>query len=213
VRAGGRPGHEGWFRIDGQPVAGRPATIRASLSPAGARTVEFYLVGERGDAIRTLQLQPLNSTEEFLGTADLPVMPFRIAVKGLDANGKQYQRFFARLFHAESVEVSWSRTFDELSAGSAKQAEFTIRNTGYARTFKLTVTDARKFVSKFEPTELMLGPGQSGTIRVGLTVPPGTSQNVGDDVIVVATSTAGPATSNSTVAHFSVTTPVANPNR
>ena len=213
VRAGGRPGHEGWFRIDGQPVAGRPATIRASLSPAGARTVEFYLADERGDAIQTLQLQPLNSTEEFLGTGDLPGMPFRIAVKGLDANGKQYQRFFARLFHAESVEVSWSRTFDELSAGSAKQAEFTIRNTGYARTFKLTVTGARKFVSKFEPTELMLGPGQSGTIRVGLTVPPGTAQNVGDDVIVVATSTAGPATSNSTVAHFSVTAPVANPNR
>src|SRR6266403_2866580 len=88
VRLGGRPGHEGWFRIDGQPVAGRPATIRTSLSPAGARTVEFYLAGERGDAIRTLQLQPLNSTEEFLGTADLPDMPFRIAVKGLDANGR-----------------------------------------------------------------------------------------------------------------------------
>jgi hypothetical protein len=212
VRTGGRPGHEGWFRIDGQPVAGRPATIRASLSSAGARKVEFYLAGERGETIRTLRLQPLSS-EEFLGTADLPDMPFRIAVRGLDSNGRQYQRFFAQLFHAESVEVSWSPAYDELPAGSEQQAEFTVRNTGYPRTFKLTVTDARKFVSKFEPKELTLGQGQSGTIRVGLTVPSGTSQGVGDDVVVVATSTAGPFTSNSAVAHFSVTVPATNSNR
>src|SRR5437879_1628420 len=140
-------------------------------------------------------------------------MPFRIAVKGLDANGKQYQRFFAHLFHAEAAEVSWNRAFGELPAGSAKQAEFTVRNNGYPRTFKLTVTDARQFVSKVEPTEFMLGTNQSETVRVGLRVPAGTSQGIGDDVVVVATSTTGPATSNSSVAHFSVTAPATNPNR
>jgi len=212
VRAGGRPGHEGWFRIEGQPVAGRPATIRALLSSAAARTTEFYLAGERGETIRILQLQPIDS-EEFLGTVDLPGMPFRIAVKGLDSNGRQYQRFFAKLFHPEGVEVSWNRTFDELRAGSSKQAEFTVRNTGYSRTFKLTVTDARHFVSKVEPTEFTLGPDQSETVRVSLTVPAGTSQAIGDDVVVVATSTAGPATSNSSVGHFSVTAPASNPSR
>ena len=186
VRAGGRPGHEGWFRIDGQPIAGRPATIRALLSSAEARTVQFYLAGERGETIRTLQLQPLNSTEEFFGTVDLPGMPFRIAVKGLDSNGRQYQRFFAHLFHPGGVEVSWNRTFDELPAGSSRQAEFTVRNTGYSRTFRLTVTDTRHFVSKVEPTEFTLGPDQLETVRVALTVPPGTSQAIGDDVVVVA---------------------------
>jgi hypothetical protein len=207
VRTGGRPGHEGWFRIDGQPLGGKAATIRASLSASGARTVEFYLAGVHGDPIRTLRMQPSGSTEEFLGSAELPDSPFRIAVRGLDANGRQYQRFFPSLFHAESVEVSWNRAFDELPAGSAKQAEFTIRNVGYARTFKLTATDARRFVSKVEPTELMLGPGESGTIRIGLTVPSGTPQGTGDDLVVVAASTAGPATSNSAVVYFSVTGP------
>jgi len=207
VRKGGRPGHEGWFRIDGQPLAGRPATIRASFSAAGARTVEFYLASERGDPIRALQLQALDSREEFLGSVDLPGMAFRMAVKGVDANGKQYQRFFAHLFHPEGVEVSWNRAFDQLPAGSARQAEFTVRNSGYSRTFKLTVTDSRQFVSKVEPAEFMLGSDQSETVRVGLTVPAGTSQGIGDDLVVVATSTAGPATSNSSVAHFSVTAP------
>src|SRR5205823_93528 len=111
---------------------------------AGARTVEFYLANDHGEPIRALRMQPLSS-EEFLGSVDLPDTPFRIAVKGLDFNGKQYQRFFPSLFHAESVEVSWNRAFDELPVGSATQAEITVRNLGYARTFKLTVTDARRF--------------------------------------------------------------------
>ena len=213
VRKGGRPGHEGFFRIDGQPVAGRPALIRATLSSAGARTVDFYLAGERGEMIRRLQMQPINSAnDEFSGTTEVPATPFRVAVTGIDSNGKQYQRFFAHLFHAESVEVSWNRTFDELPAGSTKQAEFTVRNSGFSRIFKLTVTDARRFVVKVEPLELTLGPGQSGTIVVDLMVPAGTSPGVGDDVVVMAASTAGPATSNSSVAHFSVTAPAAHPN-
>jgi hypothetical protein len=204
VRTGGRPGHEGWFRIEGQPVAGKPATIRASFSSARSKTTEFYLSNERGEPVRSLQLRQLGSSDEFLGTAELPDGPFRIAVKGIDVNGRQYQRFFAPLFHAEGVEVTWNRVFDELTPGSARQAEFTVRNTGYTRTFTLTVTDARRFVSKIEPMELTLAPSQSGNIRVSLVVPPGTPQGVEDDVIVLATTTAGPATSNSTVAHFSV---------
>ena len=74
-------------------------------------------------------------------------------------------------------------------------------------------TDIRHFVSKVEPTEFTLGPDQLETVRAALTVPPGTSQAIGDDVVVVATSTAGPATSNSSVAHFSVTVPASNPSR
>jgi len=205
VRVGGRPGHEGLFRIEGQPVAGKAATIRTRFSSAGSKTTEFYLAGEHGEPVRSLQLRSLGSGDEFLGTIELPNVPFRIAVKGIDANGRQYQRFFAPLFHAECVEVSWNRAFDELTPGSSKQAEFTVRNTGYPRTFKLTVTDAHRFVSKVEPAELTLMANQSGTIRVALAVPPGTGSGVGDDVVVLATSTAGPATSNSAIAHFSVT--------
>ena len=206
VRRGGRPGHEGFFRIEGQPVAGRPATIRASLSSGKEQTADFFLVSERGELIQKLQMRPLDySRDGFFGSATLPEVPFRVAVSGLDLNGRPYQRFNSGLFHTESVEVSWNGAFDELSPGETKQAEFTIRNAGpTARTFRFTVADGYRFASKAEPGELTLGPGQSGTIRVDLTVPPGTPAGVGDDVTVVATSTAGPTTSNSCVAHVSV---------
>src|SRR5262249_44284802 len=97
------------------------------------------------------------------------------------------------------------RGFDELPPGSSRQVEFTVRNFGTSRVLKVTVIDGRHFVSKAEPAELMLGPGQSAIVRVNLTVPAGTSRDAEDDVIVTATSTSGPFTSNYVVAHFSVT--------
>ena len=207
VRKGGRPGHEGMFRIPGQPVIEAPATLQASLSASATKTTEFYLVTERGQTIRKLQMHEVNSDREFLefaGSVDLPSVPFRVAVTGRDLSGRQYQRFFSNLFHAESVEISPELDFDELPAGSTKQVAFTVRNIGLPRTFKLTVTDAHQFASKLEPKELALGAGESGIVRVDLAVPAGTSPGVGDDLVIVAQSTAGPPTSNSSVVHLSV---------
>jgi hypothetical protein len=215
VKKGGRPGHEGLFRIQGQPVADTPATLQASLSASATKTAEFYLVTERGQTIQKLEIHAVNSDREFLefaGSVDLPKVPFRVAVIGRDSNDKQYQRFFSNLFHAESVEISPKLDFDELPAGSTTQVAFTVRNIGFARTFKLTVTDARHFVSMVEPKELALSAGESGTVRVDLAIPAGTAPGIGDDLVIAAQSSAGPSTSNSSVVHLSVSSSSATQN-
>jgi hypothetical protein len=215
VKEGGRPGHEGLFRIHGQPVAGTPATLQASLSAAATKTTEFCLVTERGETIHKLQMHAVNSDPnslEFVGSVDLPAVPFRVAVMGRDTDDKQFQRFYSSLFHAESVELSPKMDFDELPPGSTRQVAFTVRNIGSPRTFKVTVTDAHKFVSSVEPKELALGAGESGTVRVDLTVPPATAPGIGDDLVIVAASAAGPPTSNSSVVHLSVSSPSATQN-
>jgi len=207
VKEGGRPGHEGLFRIQGQPLSGTPATLQASLSATATKSAEFYLVTEGGQTIQQLQMHALSSDREFLefvGNVNLPIVPFRVAVSGQDSNGKQYQRFFSNLFHAESVEISPKLDRDELLAGSTEQVAFTVRNIGFPRTIKLTVTDAHLFVSKVEPKELSLGAGESGTVHVDLTIPAGTTPGVGDDLVIVARSTVGPPTSNSSIVHVSV---------
>src|SRR5258707_6338909 len=214
VKKGGRPGHEGMFRIQGQPVAGTPATLQASLS-ASAKTIEFYLVTEGGQTIQKLQMHSVSSDREFLefvGSVDLPSVPFRVSVTGRDINDRQYQRFFSNLFHAESVEISPTLDFDELPAGSTRQITFTVRNFGSPRTIKLTVTDAHQFVSQVEPKELTLGAGESGAVRVNLAVPAGTASGVSDDLVIVAQSTAGPPTSNSSVLHLSISSSGATQN-
>jgi hypothetical protein len=168
------------------------------------------LVTEQGEAIQKLQMQAVNSdpeVPEFVGSVDLPSVSFRVAMRGRDSNGKQYQRFFSNLFHAEGVEVSSKPDFDDLPAGSTQQIAFTVRNIGFSRTFNITVTDSRHFVGRVEPKQLTLGAGESGIVRVDLTVPAGTATGLGEDLVIVAASTVGPPTSNSSVVHSSVSTP------
>jgi von Willebrand factor A domain-containing protein 7 len=215
VKEGGRPGHEGLFRIQGEPLSGTPATLQASLFASATKSTEFYLVTEGGQTIQKLQMHAVSSDPrflEFVGSVDLPSVPFRVAVIGSDSNGKQYQRFFSNLFHAESVEISPNLDLDELPAGSTKQIAFTVRNIGFPRTIKLIVTDAHQFVSEVEPKELALGAGESGTVRVDLAVPAGTAPGVGDVLVIVAQSTAGPPTSNSSIVHLSVSSSSATQN-
>jgi von Willebrand factor A domain-containing protein 7 len=216
VKRGGRPGHEGLFRIQGQPLVGTPATLQASLSASATKSTEFYLVNEQGHTIQKLPMDAVNSDRQFLefvGSVDLPKVPFRVAVMGRDSNDKEYQRFFASSFHAESVsvEVSAKAGVDELSPGTTKQVAFTVRNIGSPRTFKITVTDTHNFLSNVEPKELALDAGESGTIQVDLSVPAATASGVGDDLVIVAASTAGPPTSNSSVVHLSVSSSGQNP--
>jgi len=207
VKTGGRPGHEGLFKISGQPLAGIPATLQASLSAKEVQTTEFRLVTERGDPIQELQMKAASADRtflEFVGTFQPPQQPFRVAVTGLDASGHAYQRFFPSLFHAETVEVLPAQEFDELAAGDTKQLTFAVQNIGPPTEFKINVTDARHFVSYVVPSQMTLDVGESKSIRVDLTVPAGTAAGIGDDVIVVATSTAIPTSSNSSVIHVSV---------
>ncbi len=103
VRPGGRPGHEGLFKIQGQPVAGRPAILRARVSAPDVQTREFVLISTEGRPIRSVALTPV-ADDEFSGAFQLPIGPFRFAVKGLDAGGAPYQRLSSGLFHAELVE-------------------------------------------------------------------------------------------------------------
>lgn len=215
VRVAGRPGHEGYFRIPGQPVIGKPAMLEVSLSGQEAQTAEFELVNERGTPLQKLKMHAENedrSFQDFLGSVELPATPFRVAVTGRDSHGRPYQRFVSKVFHAESVEVVSTLNFDELSAGDAKQAVFTLRNIGAARTFRITVTDARHFVTNVEPTEMSLAADETGRVMVDLTVPSETAAGVGDDLVVVAASKAGPPTSNSSVVHLSVANAKANSN-
>src|SRR3569833_30394 len=66
VETGGRPGHEGPFRIQGQPIAGQTAKLRVSMSATEARTTEFKLVSSKGDVLENLNLQMANRDREFL---------------------------------------------------------------------------------------------------------------------------------------------------
>ena len=207
VKLGGRPGHEGMFKIQGQPLAGEPATLQASVSATDAKTTAFSFVSERGDILQKLQMKASSADREFLeftGEVVLPAVPFRLAVSGQDTKGMRFQRFYGPLFHAATVAVIPKLNFDQLATGSTREAEFEISNLGQARSFKVIVTDARRFATFGETRELTVGAHQTSSFKVKLSVPSGTAKGVEDDLVVVASSTSGAATTNSAIVRLAV---------
>jgi hypothetical protein len=198
VRPGGRPGHEGLFRIPGQPLAGRRETLRANLS-GKFQTAEFRLVSEGGETLRTLDLPAVDSDpedHEYLGIGVYPEQPFRLAVTGLDPSGARFQRLHLTAFRATTVEVVPGKTAGELRAGSKTTVAFRVRNFGQPTAFLVLAVDDQGYITRGNSTRLVLDQGASAKVEVELTVPKETPPGTGVTLTVAATSTSDPDITN-----------------
>jgi hypothetical protein len=95
VRLGGRPGHEGYFRIEGPPTS-RQQTVRATLR-GPLREATFLFLAEDGEVLKRFRLQRDGQGDDHHGPVELPRQPFRAAVVGSDATGQHFQRVDPRL--------------------------------------------------------------------------------------------------------------------
>jgi hypothetical protein len=154
--------------IEGEPIAGRPATLRVSLA-SGIRNPTFHLVSVDAQPIRTVDLQP-SDNDEFIGMIDPPRDAFRVMVIGRDESGSTVQRIKAGLFHAEPFEIVPPEG-QTVTAGATVPVTFTIRNHGSAVHLTLVASDGRGTVMPVEPPALDLAAGAEGVATVRLRVP------------------------------------------
>jgi len=205
VHLGGRPGHEGYFRISGQPVAGEPAMLRVDLS-GNTRNVQFHLISPEAKTLQPVAMKTVSAggdQAEYFGKVNLPATPFRLAVTGEDESGHSFERVFSSLFHAETVEVTPLDLGEEgFPAGKTAAFRFKIRNAGEAREFRVLVVDTKNFLTSHEPQVVSLGGGESREVPVELNIPASTTGYTRDTIIITATATSGPPTSNSAVVEF-----------
>lgn len=213
VHLAGRPGHEGYFRIAGQPVAGEPAMLRVDLS-GKTRNVQFHLISPEAKTLQPVVMKADsagNDESEYFGKLSLPATPFRLAVTGENESGHPFERVFSSLFHAETVEVTpLDLGLEDLPAGKTVSLRFNIRNAGAARDFRILAVDTKNFLISHEPQVLSLAGGESRELPVELNIPanpPGYSR---DAVIITATATSGQSTTNSAVLEFRVRASGAN---
>ena len=155
-------------RIDGQPIAGRPTTMRVSVS-AGIRSATFQLVSLDARPLQDVDLQSTGD-REFSGAITLPTEPFRVLVTGSDESGHRSQRIWPGLFHAEPVQIVPPHGETAL-AGTEVPVTFTIRNHGPAVRLSLVASDQRGKVVAVEPPTLDLEAGAEASATVRLTVP------------------------------------------
>jgi hypothetical protein len=156
-------------RIQGQPIAGRPAMLRVRLS-SSIQNPTFQLVSLDASTLQTIELQSRNA-EEFVGTTNLPAEPFRVVATGRDESGGIVQRVWAGLFHAEAIEVVPPPGELTVTAGAEIPVTFTVRNHGSGIRVWLVASDGRGKVVAVDPPTLDLAEGGEGTVSVRWTVP------------------------------------------
>jgi hypothetical protein len=156
------------IRIQGQPIAGRPATLRVSVSPT-IKSPTFQLVSLDARPLQAIDLQSTDNLQ-FSGAITLPTQPFRVVVNGRDESGIRTQRMWRGLFHGELVEVV-PPAGQTVTAGTELSVTFTIRNHGPAVRLSLVASDHRGKIVAVEPQTLELEAGTEGTATVRLAVP------------------------------------------
>jgi von Willebrand factor A domain-containing protein 7 len=196
------PDSEG-FKIAGQPVLGRPATLRAQVAGPAMKSYQFVLLSAEGQPIKNVALaQVADSVWE--GTFDLPSEPFRVAVTGVDGSGTRYQRSSRLPFHAEMVEVRPAALQASLHSGSEGRAAFTIRSAGPAARFRIVAFGGPVLVTRVEPAILDLDANAEQQIWIWLRAPADVPAGTETDLMVFASSDGPRPTSNSAVTRLSI---------
>lgn len=209
VRLGGRIGHEGYFKIPGQPLAGREQMLQATVSGA-LKSAVFQLVSAAGDTIQPVVMKqeaPDPDDHGFFGTLTLPHEPFRLAMSGLDAEGLPFQRMFLKQFRATTVEIDLINKFEDLHAGTSSILRFLVHNYGEAANFHLLAVNSRGSIIPTDPADVEIAAGGSAEVKVDVTVPRETAPGTGITVTITVASTTDSDIHNGTSVALSVVGP------
>ncbi len=203
---GGRPGHEGYFRIPGQPLLGGPQLLRVTVSGA-LQSAGFRFVSAAGETIQAIHMEEGNSSgdnHEYMGTVSLPSQPFRVAVSGRDGNGLPFERWSLPQFHATTVQIQSSDFPEEVAAGSTAQLEFIVDNYGASDTFLIIAVDSTGTILQAQPAQLTIPQKGSAKVAVPLSVSADSRAGTRITVTITAASTSNPEITNGISEELSV---------
>jgi len=186
----------GWVAIEGQPLTGRSATLKAVISSPAETPPAFVLLSESGRPLKQVALDRQEAGDSFVGPAELPAVPFRVAAIGTDSAGVRYQRVDPRLLRTAPVEVVPGGP-DIAAAGAETSLTFTVRNLGPRARYRVTATARGSVLERVVPERVELDEGASQQVTVWLPLPPDISPATTIEVMAVAsTDETGSTTSN-----------------
>ena len=100
VEPGGRPGHEGMFPIKRAVHAGEKLTCSITVS-GPAKEVHLLFVAGDGTPLSSSDVERVGE-DEYSAACVVPSVPYRAGVRGVDTNGRAFQRLMAPLRKPES---------------------------------------------------------------------------------------------------------------
>jgi len=202
--------HGGYFPVPGLPLLGSEAIGEATLL-GPFMTGSFKLVAAQGSEVKTVNLVqnfPRAPADHFLGGFELPAFPFRVVAVGQDPLGFTYQREFAAVYRAQTIEVvSAEPNVVILKPGSVKTIHYKVRNLGSDAVFNLVASSSLGSIISVSPTSVSLNHGNTANVSVDVVVPLGTLPGSAVSVTLVASRAGDPDSLNSATVPASVGNP------
>ncbi len=201
VTLGGRPGHEGFFPIDGLPLAGQPGTAEAVMEGAYG-SVRFDLRDPAGNILQVLHLPRITvEANEFLGDLPVPSTAFVTYAAGTDAAGSAFQRVLPAIILPASIKIL-APVAQDLRPGQATVYDFQVTNLGPRDTFQVTGTDDQAFLRSVSPTSVTLNTNETATVTLVLQPPSAVRTGTSDVLTVTAQSSISGARNFAIVTSF-----------
>ena len=192
----GRPGHQGYYPISGQPLTGQSYLVSAVLSnPLSGSNFEFRT--SQGLVIASLLLpRGVGSlTDSYYGNAVVPGGSFNLYVTGLDSSGATFQRVRAIAIQPQTIQLI-KPAVDGLKAGVESTVIFSVKNFGALDTFRFVATDNKGFLRSVTPSMFTLDTGASVDVTVTLMPPQTAKEGDSTNLAVTVDSTTVPGVSN-----------------
>jgi hypothetical protein len=145
VEFAGRAGHEAFFPMQGLPVQGSSAVVRARLIGA-ASNVQLLILDSAGNTLAQIPMLVPAKNQTVAGTffADItvPTVPFSFSVTGTDSSGNPFtvSPTPPQIISPPTMSVTLIPTTSDLSVGLPAYFYARITNSGVADTFSVSLT-------------------------------------------------------------------------
>lgn len=211
VELAGGPGHEGFARISGLPIAGSAAQAAADLSAAQVQTARFELRAEDGEVIQNLDLNQIpdiqdapaefaggSLSKKYFGGLIVPNKQFMVYAVGTDANGQPFQRLYPGLTKPRTVKVK-AQPMGDLHPGQTTTYSFQVENLGPAGIFRISASDEQGYIQRVTPMFLKLGSYETKAVTLQMRPPADAVVGTVDTLTLAAQNLKSTDASNSAV--------------
>lgn len=158
VEERGRPGHKGDFPVTGAPIADQVSKVDALISAEEVNTAQFELRTPGGVVLQSLTLSEVPTLtglfKEFHGDLTVPSTSYLTYVKGLDVNGKDYQRVVPGTTKPQTIKLT-APAIPDLHPGEITTYKLQVKNFGAGDSFQLSGHDDL-FIRSISPTTFTL---------------------------------------------------------
>ncbi|MCX7096913.1 MAG: hypothetical protein NTV43_03285 [Methylococcales bacterium] len=207
VRLGGRPGHQGYYPIDGLPLAGKTLNAIARLS-GKTPNIDFELRTKNGQVLQSFKLDsPGADVGNLFGELTIPTQSFVIYALGNDETGHPFQRVLTTQLIPQQLSV-----IPPIAVGLGKGQDtnyiMQVKNDGIADLFTFAALDNNKFVKSVTPSSANIATGKTQDVKVVLQPPATAIVGTSDTLAFTAKSSTDADVINSAVLVSSVVDPV-----